>query len=59
MTAKENSIIKKLVKQSEKATKLVERNRFLIETMLSVHEAKNGRVNSHSGAKQLFTKLAI
>ncbi|MCX6719226.1 MAG: hypothetical protein NTZ38_02515 [Candidatus Taylorbacteria bacterium] len=52
-------LIKKLVNQTEKAAKLVGRNRFLIETMLSTDEARRGKINSHASAKQLFARLAI
>lgn len=59
MTAKENAYIRKLVKQTEKATKIVERNRFVIETLVSAHETKIGKIHSHNNASQLFAKLAI
>lgn len=59
MTAKQISTLKKLANQAEKAAKTVERNRFLIETILSADEANRGKVRSHSSVKQLFRKLAI
>jgi hypothetical protein len=59
MTTKQTSIIKRLADQAEKASKLVERNRFLIETYLSADEARRGKVTTHVSTKQLFRRLAI
>ncbi|MBI2409873.1 hypothetical protein HYV30_02415 [Candidatus Kaiserbacteria bacterium] len=51
--------VKKLVRQTEKAAKLVSRNRLLIETYLSMREAKEGKVTSHKSTKALFKRLHI
>ncbi len=59
MTTKQMVIIKKLASQAEKAARLVEHNRFLIETYLSFDEALEGKVRSYTSSKDLFKKLAI
>ncbi len=53
------SAISKLVRQSEKAAKIAVRNRFLIETYLSVQEAFSGKTRSHKSANALFRTLGI
>lgn len=52
-------IIQKLALQVEKSAKLVEHNRFLIESYLSFDEALEGKVKSYNSSKELFDKLAI
>lgn len=59
MTAKQIAEIKKLANQAEKAAKTAERNRFLIETILSADEAHRGKTRTHSSAKQLFKRLVV
>jgi hypothetical protein len=59
MTTKQMIKIKRLALQVEKSARLVERNRFLIETYLSMDEAVLGKVKSYASAKDLFRKLAI
>ena len=59
MTAKQMIKIKKLALQAEKAARLVEHNRFLIETYLSFDEALEGKVKTYVSSKELFKKLAI
>jgi hypothetical protein len=51
--------VRKLARESEKAAKTVSRNRFLIETYLSLQEAKAGKVTSHKSASALFKRLHI
>jgi hypothetical protein len=59
MTTKEINFVTKLAKQAEKASKLVLRNRLLIETYLSVAEMKAGKVTSHKSVNSLFKKLGV
>jgi len=59
MTTKELSYVKKLARESEKAVKIVTRNRFLIETYVSLQEVKQGKLRSHKSASDLFKKLGI
>jgi len=59
MTTKELSYVKKLARESEKAVKIVTRNRFLIETYVSLQEVKQGKLRSHKSANDLFKKLGI
>lgn len=59
MTTKQMLKIKKLALQVEKSAKLVEYNRFLIETYLSFDEALEGKVKTYISSKELFKKLAI
>lgn len=51
--------VRKLAREAERAAQTVSRNRFLIETYLSMREAKEGRVTSHKSANALFKKLHI
>ncbi len=59
MTTKELAYVQKLARETEKAAKTVVRNRFLIETYLSLQEAKQGKLHSYKSAKDLFKKLGI
>ena len=59
MTTKELSYIKKLARESEKAVKTVTRNRFLIETYLSMFEARTGKRRSYASVDALFKRLKI
>ena len=57
MTTKEINYVTKLANQAEKASKLVMRNRLLIETYLSIAEMKAGKVTAHKSVDSLFKKL--
>lgn len=59
METRNLKIINKLAEQAEKASKIVAKNRFLIETYLSLMDAKSGRGNSHKSVSGLFRKLGI
>ena len=59
MTPKELSYVKKLARESEKAVKIVTRNRFLIETYLSMFEARTGKRRSYASVDALFKRLKI
>lgn len=59
MSRKAVAEIKKLAKEADKAAKVVERNRFLIETYLSMQEALQGKARSYKSGKDLFKKLGI
>mgnify|MGYP001574010366 CR=1 FL=1 len=51
--------IRRLVRGAEAAAKVAVRNRFLIETFLSVREAREGKTRTHASARVLFKKLNI
>lgn len=53
------STIRKLSREVDVAAKKTARNRFLIETYLSIREAKEGKTRIHSSAQTLFRKLDI
>jgi len=57
MTAATLVRMEKLAKEVDKATKLVVRNRFMIETLLSWEEAKAGKRLSYSSVEELFKSL--
>ncbi len=59
MTVKEATYVHKLADQAEKAVKIVLRNRFLIETYLSLADAKEGKRRVYKSAKDLFKKLEL
>lgn len=59
MTAKQLSRIHKLKTQSEKAARVIKRNQFLIDTLISLDEARRGKVNRYKSARELFKKLSI
>jgi|GEM_PF-3278032 len=59
MTAKQLSHLTKLANQAEKTARLVEYNRFLIETLLSLDEARKGKVKRIKSARELFLGLGI
>jgi len=51
--------IRRLAREADVAAKKTARNRFLIETYLSIREAKDGNTRTHSSARILFRKLGI
>ncbi|HEY4508319.1 MAG TPA: hypothetical protein VJJ55_01535 [Candidatus Paceibacterota bacterium] len=51
--------IRKLARESDIAAKKTVRNRFLIETYLSIREATLGKTKTHTSARALFRKLGI
>lgn len=59
MTVKETMYVSKLADRAEKAAKVVVRSRFLIETYLSLFDAREGRRRAYKSAKDLFKKLDI
>ena len=59
MTVKQEAYVYKLADQVEKAAKVVVHNRFLIETYLSLIDAKAGKRRIYKSAKDLFKKLEI
>jgi hypothetical protein len=59
MSQKELATVKKLAKEADRAAKVVVRNRFLIETYMSLQEAKQGKVRSHKSVDSIFKKLGI
>lgn len=59
MTTADLTHIRKLAREVGKAASLATRNRFLVETFLSLHDAKNGNVRAYASAKDLFRKLGV
>ncbi|PIR83872.1 hypothetical protein COU18_02220 [Candidatus Kaiserbacteria bacterium CG10_big_fil_rev_8_21_14_0_10_51_14] len=51
--------IRKLARDAAAAAKIAIRNRFLIETFLSVREALEGKTKTHASAAALFKKLNV
>ena len=51
--------IRKLAREADAAAKKTAHNRFLIETYLSIREAKEERTRTHASARALFRKLGI
>ena len=51
--------IRKLAREADVAAKKTLRNRFLIETYLSIREAALGKTKTHYSARTLFRKLGI
>lgn len=59
MTARDLARVRKLVAEATKAAKVAERNRFLIETLLSVEEYKTGKSRPTSSSREFFKRLGI
>ena len=51
--------MKKLAREADMAAKTALRNRFLIETFLSIREAMSGKTKTHPSARALFKRLGI
>ena len=51
--------MRKLAREADTAAKTALRNRFLIETFLSIREAVNGKTKTHASARALFKRLGI
>lgn len=51
--------IRKLAREADVAARKTARNRFVIETYLSIREAKEEKTQPHTSARALFRKLGI
>jgi len=51
--------MRKLAREADTAAKTALRNRFLIETFLSIREAMSGKTKAHASARALFKRLGI
>ena len=51
--------VHRLAREAEKAARLVERNRFLIETYISLAEARAGKGRSSASVDALFKRLKV
>ncbi len=59
MTTKEMQTIKKLANEATRAARIVQKNRFMIETLLSLEEAKTGKTTAYKSVSDMFKKLGI
>lgn len=59
MTVKELKRVEKLAREADKAARVVVRNRFLIETYLSLLEAKAGKGRTHKSVDEMFKRLKV
>jgi len=59
MLTREFKLIEKLANQAILASKTAVKNRFTIETLLSVQEMKTGKATKHKSVNDLFNKLKL
>ena len=59
MSPKDVAVVKKLAQEAEKAARVVTRNHFLIETYMSLAEARSGKRRAHSSVSALFRTLEV